>query len=54
MSNTSPSDLLYSLFSGFPGRCWNVKMRLGNIYLSVLLLLMKHLLRYSNIPQLLS
>lgn len=56
MSNTNPSDLLYSLFSGFPedeglspGRRWNVKMRLGNIYLSVLLLLMKHLLRYSNI-----
>lgn len=43
MSNPSPSDLLYSLFSGFPedegvsaGRRLNVKMRLGNICLSIL------------------
>lgn len=43
MSDISPSDLLYSLFSGFPedtvisaGRCLNVKMRLRNICLSTL------------------
>lgn len=43
MSNTSPSNLVYSLFSGFPedvvisaGRRLNVKMRLGNICLSTL------------------
>lgn len=40
MSNTSPSDLLYNLFSGFSedvvksaGRRLNVKMRPGNLSL---------------------
>lgn len=43
MSDSSPSDLLYNLFSGYSedvvksaGRCLNVKMRLGNIYFTLL------------------
>lgn len=39
MSNTSPSDLVYSLFSGFPE---------DTVCPHSLLLLMKRLLRYSN------
>lgn len=44
MSNTSPSDLVYSLFSGFPE---------DTVCPHSLLLLMKRLLRYSNFSQLL-
>lgn len=42
MSDTSRSDLLYNLFSGFSDvvkyaeRCLNMKMRLGNTYLALL------------------
>lgn len=44
MSNTSPSDLVYSLFLGFPE---------DTVCPHSLLLLMKRLLRYSNFSQLL-